>query len=296
MSMQSAQNIMSLFSIHEPIEHRAPVLFNVPHAGQNYTQDFLESSRLGPLALRRSEDAYVDRLYEGVVQLGAPLMVAHFPRAYLDVNREPYELDPRLFIGKLPDYANVRSVRVAAGLGTIPRVVTNGQEIYPGRLQLDEGIWRIDNVYRPYHEALQGRIEHIAKQFGTVLLIDCHSMPRLQAKPRQGPAPDIVLGDRFGMSCAPAITNYVDHALQERGYHVARNRPYAGGYITEHYGDPVSGRHALQIEVSRALYMDEVTLMPTPNFAKLSDDLVAVAAGLMRVASTLLIPMGAAAE
>jgi N-formylglutamate amidohydrolase len=291
-----AQNITPSFSIHEPAEHKAPVIFNAPHAGNLYSQDFLNSSRLGSLALRRSEDAHVDKLYAGVVQLGAPLMVAHFPRAYLDLNREPYELDPRLFNSKLPSYANARSVRVAGGLGTIPRVVGEGQDIYPGRITLEEGLGRIEALHKPYHRALQNRLNLAAAKFGAVLLIDCHSMPTPSAKPGQSLPPDIVLGDRFGRSCSAAITGFLEQAFQARDYRVARNRPYAGGYITEHYGQPANGRHAIQIEISRALYMNEFSLEPTANFVRLAQDLVAIAAQLMRMAPTLLSSMREAAE
>lgn len=284
------------FTIFEPESHTAPVMFNVPHAGRAYPLAFLQGSRLGPLALRRSEDAYVDRLFAAVGTLGAPLMVAHFPRAYLDLNREPNELDPRLFIGRLPPDANMRSVRVAGGLGTIPRIVGDGQDIYFGRIPVEEGLRRIEALYKPYHRALDERLCRTHARFGTALLVDCHSMPTPGGRARTAPAADIVLGDRFGMSCAPAAVDFVERTLRARGYAVARNRPYAGGYITEHYGVPADGYHALQIEIARALYMDERTLEPTDDFVRVAQDLTATAALLMRAAASLLTPMRDAAE
>ncbi|MGV6872932.1 N-formylglutamate amidohydrolase [Pseudochelatococcus sp. B33] len=295
----AAQDFSPPFTIFEPVSHGAPVVFNVPHAGRVYPQAFLDESRLDPVALRRSEDAWVDRLFAGVVRLGAPLMVAHFPRAYLDLNREPGEFDPRLFTGRLPAEANTRSARVAGGLGTIPRVVGDGQDIYPGRIPFEEGLTRVEALYKPYHLALRDRLARTHASFGAVLLIDCHSMPTpatAAGGTRTASAPDIVLGDRFGMSCAPAAVGFVERALQMRGYSVVRNRPYAGGYITEHYGTPASGCHALQIEICRSLYMDEKTLEPTADFARVAGDLAAVADLLMRASSALLTPLHDAAE
>lgn len=296
----AAQDFSPPFTTFEPVSHSAPVVFNVPHAGRVYPQAFLDESRLDPVALRRSEDAWVDRLFAGVVRLGAPLMVAHFPRAYLDLNREPGEFDPRLFAGRLPPDANTRSARVAGGLGTIPRVVGDGQDIYPGRIPLEEGLMRVETLYRPYHQALRARLARAQARFGTVLLVDCHSMPTPATAAGSGAratsVPDIVLGDRFGMSCAPAAVGFVERALQVRGYNVVRNRPYAGGYITEHYGAPANGRHALQIEICRSLYMDEKTLEPSADFTRVASDFAEVADLLMRASAALLTPLRDAAE
>ncbi len=296
----AAQDFSLPFTLSEPAPHTAPVVFNVPHAGRVYPQAFLDESRLDPLALRRSEDAHVDRLFAGVVRLGAPLMVAHFPRAYLDLNREPGEFDPRLFLDKLPPDANIRSPRVAGGLGIIPRVVGDGQEIYARRIPFAEGLARVETLYKPYHRILRQRLIRTFADFGAVLLVDCHSMPAptmaSSGRVRAEAAPDIVLGDRFGMSCAPAVVAFVERALQSRGYSVARNRPYAGGYITEHYGAPANGRHALQIEISRSLYMDEKTLEPTAGFARVAEDLLAVSERLMHASAALLSPWRVAAE
>ena len=216
--------------------------------------------------MRRSEDAFVDRLFAGAVPLGAPLMTARFPRAFLDVNREPYELDPRMFEGRLPSFVNTRSMRVAGGLGTIPRIVADGQEIYRGRLLVDEALGRVERLYKPYHRMLRHLVHRTAHAFGQAVLIDCHSMPATSLNREDVVKADIVLGDRYGTSCATLLTDLVETMLRGRGYTVGRNKPYAGGFITEHYGEPALGRHALQIEINRSLYMDERTLAPQPAF------------------------------
>ena len=250
-------------------------MFNVPHAGQVYPDGFLASSRLDAASLRRSEDAFVDRLFAGVIGLGAPLMSARFPRAYLDLNREPYELDPRMFEGRLPPYANTRSMRVAGGLGTVPRVVADGQDIYRGRLPVAEAVRRIEQLYQPYHRALRELLKDTVDSFGHVALIDCHSMPSTSLGRDEAQRADIVLGDRYGTSCATLLTDVVESTLRESGFVVTRNKPYAGGFITEHYGAPALGRHALQVEVNRALYMDERSLAPLPSFAEVAEALCA---------------------
>ena len=257
----------------EPARQTIPFVFNAPHAGAVYPGAFLAASRLDAVALRRSEDAFVDALFANVVALGAPLMMARFPRAYLDVNREPYELDPRMFDGRLPPFANTRSMRVAGGLGTIPRVVADGQEIYRARLSVDEGLRRIEWLYKPYHRALRLLVRRTAQIFGHAVLIDCHSMPSSSVSREDGTKADIVLGDRYGTSCATLLIDLVEAALRGRGYTVIRNKPYAGGFITEHYGEPALGRHALQIEINRSLYMDERSMQKKPAFAVLAEDL-----------------------
>ena len=284
------------FTIAEPLEQHVPFVFNAPHAGDVYPAGFLRSSGLDPRALRRSEDAYVDRLFGGVVALGAPLMSARFPRAYLDVNREPYELDPRMFDGRLPPYANTRSMRVAGGLGTIPRIVADGHDIYRERLPVDEGLRRIEALYKPYHRALRGLIKRTAELFGHVVLIDCHSMPSTSLHREDRFLGDIVLGDRYGTSCASLLTDLAEATLKARGYTVIRNKPYAGGFITEHYGSPAHGRHALQVEINRALYMDERTLKPASGFDALARDLSLAFAIVMRDSHGDLEPNRIAAE
>ncbi len=284
------------FVVAEPVRQTVPFVFNVPHAGAVYPSAFLTESRLDAMALRRSEDAFVDELFAGVVSLGAPLMAARFPRAFLDLNREPYELDPRMFEGRLPPFANTRSMRVAGGLGTIPRIVADGQEIYRGRLRADEAVHRIEWLYKPYHRMLRQLVHRTARGFGHAVLIDCHSMPSTSVSREDGAKADVVLGDRYGTSCAALLTDLVDSALRARGYTVVRNKPYAGGFITEHYGEPALSRHALQIEINRALYMDERQLRKTAGFKSLADDLAAVFAGVTRGTDSDFAPPRLAAE
>ena len=284
------------FLIAEPARQTIPFVFNAPHAGAVYPGSFLNASRLEGLALRRSEDAYVDALFADVTALGAPLMTARFPRAYLDVNREPYELDPRMFEGRLPPFANTRSMRVAGGLGTIPRIVADGQEIYRGKLPVDEGLRRIEWLYKPYHRALRQIVHRTARGFGHAVLIDCHSMPSTSLARDDAGKADIVLGDRYGTSCWTALTDVVEEALRARGYVVVRNKPYAGGFITEYYGEPALGRHALQIEINRALYMDERTLARRAGFAGVAADLCAAFTEVAAEIGVALSPPRIAAE
>jgi N-formylglutamate amidohydrolase len=254
------------FSLLAPAVQLAPFVFCSPHSGRIYPRLFVESSRLDPHALRKSEDCFVDELFSVVVEAGAPLLSARFPRAYLDVNREPYELDPELFCEPLPGHANTQSVRVAGGLGTIARIVADGEEIYRGRLSIAQAMERIERLYMPFHEALAGLIDATRDRFGYAILIDCHSMPSASTSQGPGSRPDFVLGDRFGGSCDTRLTRFTREALGALGYDVQLNRPYAGGFITEHYGRPGRGVHALQIEINRSLYLDEVRLRPTAGF------------------------------
>src|SRR5918997_1058240 len=261
------------FLVTEPPGQTIPFVFNVPHAGAVYPASFLAASRLDAMALRRSEDAFVDELFATVVGLGAPLMAACFPRAYFDLNRRPFDVDSRMFDGRLPPFANTRSMRVAGGLGTIPRIVADGQEIYHSRLRVDEALHRIEWLYKPYHRGLRQLVRRTGQAFGHAILIDCHSMPSSSVSREDGAKADIVLGDRYGTSCAVLLIDLVEAALRGRGYTVVRNKPYAGGFITEHYGEPALGRHALQIEINRSLYMDERTMALKPGFEALARDL-----------------------
>ena len=284
------------FVVEEPSGQTASFVFNVPHAGDVYPASFLQASHLDATALRRSEDAFVDRLFAGVVGLGAPLMRARFPRAYLDLNREPYELDPRMFEGRLPPHANTRSMRVAGGLGTVPRIVADGHDIYRERLPVMEALRRIEVLYKPYHRTLRSLLKRTVERFGHVVLIDCHSMPSSSLGRDDGLRADIVLGDRYGTSCANLLTDLVDATLRERGYAVVRNKPYAGGFITEHYGAPALGRHSLQIEVNRALYMDERALASHSGFSRLAADLADVFREVIGQIDGALAPHRIAAE
>jgi len=270
------------FELAMPNQVLSPILFNSPHSGRVYPASFLAVSRLGPLALRRSEDAYVDELFAPVADLGMPLLKAHFPRAFVDVNREPYELDPEMFDGELPKAANTSSLRVAGGLGTIPRIVAEAAEIYEGPLPVAEAAKRIEALYRPYHHMIAQILHDLHLRFGMALLIDCHSMPsrvRGQSRPRA----DFVLGDRFGTSCARHVTSVAEKSLRAMGYSVARNRPYAGGHITQVYGRPASGVHTLQIEINRSLYLDEKTIALSDRFENLRRDLTSFAADMRRM-------------
>jgi N-formylglutamate amidohydrolase len=284
------------YVVVEPPGHTVPFVFNVPHAGAVYPASFLAASRLDAMALRRSEDAFVDELFAGATELGAPLMAARFPRAYLDLNREPYELDSRMFDGRLPPFANTRSMRVAGGLGTIPRIVADGQEIYGSRLSVEEALHRIEWLYKPYHLTLRQLVRRTAQSFGHAVLIDCHSMPSSSVSRDEGAKADIVLGDRYGTSCAVVLIDLVEMALRRRGYTVVRNKPYAGGFITEHYGEPALGRHALQVEINRSIYMDERSLQKKPRFASLANDMTQAFAQVINDLSGDLMPRQIAAE
>ena len=255
------------FEVREPEFQTIPFVFNSPHSGRVYPEHFLAQSRLDAHSIRRSEDHFVDELYGSAPSLGAPLLVAHFPRAYLDVNREPYELDPRMFDGPLPPHANISSPRVMGGLGTVPRIVAENLEIYKGRLPVEEALSRVEQIYRPYHSTLRRLIARTHARFGYVVLIDCHSMPGTIRVPGSSIRPDIIIGDRFGSSASAALSDAAVSLMEDAGFRVLRNKPYAGGFITEHYGRPRRGLHALQIEISRSLYIDEVTLQKRADFA-----------------------------
>lgn len=249
------------FVFIEPRDIRAPLLLNSPHSGRILPRAFLAQSRLSPHDLLRSADLFVDEMISPALALGVPVAHVCFPRVFLDVNREPYELDPRLLDRKPPAFANTRSLRVSSGYGTVPRLVAEGVEIYRHKLPLAEALGRIDHYYLPYHAALRRQLNRLHLGFGSVMLIDCHSMPSASLV---GPARfnDIILGDRHGTSCAPELIDHAESVLRLAGLTVARNHPYSGGFITEQYGNPVAGTHALQIEINRALYMDEATYQP----------------------------------
>lgn len=267
------------FDVIEPLELSSPLVLSSPHSGCVYPRRFLESSRLDAMALRRSEDAFVDELFGGVAKLGAPLIRARFPRAYLDLNREPYELDARMFEGRLPAFANTRSVRVAGGLGTIARVVGESQEIYAQRLSVAEVLARIDRLYKPYHDCLRALLDRAYATFGIALLVDCHSMPSTPSALSHSDRrirTDFVIGDRYGTSSDLSFVECLERNMRRLGYVAQRNKPYAGGYITEHYGAPQTGIHAVQIEVNRAIYMDESQLVRAATFDKTARDITDV--------------------
>jgi N-formylglutamate amidohydrolase len=274
------------YSIMAPVKQSVPLVFASPHSGQEYPPEFIAASKLDPTLLRRSEDAFVDRIFGAAPAHGAPLLKAHFPRAYIDPNREAFELDPAMFDAPLPDYVNNRSPRVAAGLGTIARVVANGEEIYHSKLSFAEVRQRIETHYVPYHQALQSLLETTYARFGCYLLIDCHSMPSIGGPMDADPGArrlDIVLGDCHGTSCAAEIIGLAERTLTGLGLTVRRNTPYAGGFTTRHYARPRDGRHTLQIEINRFLYMDEHKIAPTPGLSRVVEAITSVISVLSRL-------------
>jgi len=262
------------FEVLAPQDQAAPLVFASPHSGTRYPPDFVASSPLDLLSLRRSEDSFVDELFAAAPELGLPLLRALFPRAYIDPNREPFELDPAMFEDELPSYANTQSTRVAAGLGTIARVVSSGQEIYGGKLKFADAAERINANYRPYHKALRGLLDATRERFRCYVLIDCHSMPSVGGPhdPDAGrERADFVLGDAFGASCGEAVIRLAAKTLKSLGYVVVRNKPFSGGFSTRYYGRPSLGMHALQIEINRALYMDEMSIKPNDGLPGLAE-------------------------
>jgi N-formylglutamate amidohydrolase len=284
------------FEIVEPAAWRAPIIFNSPHSGSVYPDEFLNASRIDLAGLRRSEDSFMDELIAGLSGLGFPTVSVNFPRSYVDVNREPYELDPRMFSGRLPSFANTRSMRVAGGLGTIPRVVGDGQEIYNERITVDDALARIEQLYKPYHRALRRLINKAHRAFGTVVVVDCHSMPSVGVSREEPRRPDVVIGDRYGTSCAPILADTVEETMVRLGYSVGRNKPYAGGFITEHYGNPASGLHTVQLELNRAVYMDERRRARGERFAQVASDFAVLAEVLASIPLDGLEPFQTAAE
>ncbi len=273
-----------ILDLQQPVARSLPLVLASPHSGTEYPADLLAASRLDPVALRRSEDSFVDELFAAAPRLGAPLLSARFPRAYVDVNREAYELDPSMFADPLPKFVNAGSPRVRMGLGTIARIVASGEEIYAKKLRFAEAQRRIERLYQPYHRALRGLIAETEVLFGGCLLVDCHSMPSGAGPACEKSGADIVLGDCHGVSCAPQFVEAARCFLAERGFAVAINTPYAGGFTTGHYGRPSMQRHALQIEVNRALYMNEREYERKAYFPRLVQDLAELVERLGRVA------------
>jgi N-formylglutamate amidohydrolase/L-amino acid N-acyltransferase YncA len=274
------------FDVLQPVRQTVPFVFASPHSGRVYPEDFVAAARLDPVTLRRSEDAFLDELYAAAPHFGAPLLRAHFPRAYVDPNREAFELDPAMFEGALPAHCNTASPRVKAGLGTVARVVTSGEEIYRGKLNYAEALRRIETFYKPYHAELARLIAATRRRFGACVLIDCHSMPSIGGPMDQDPGlrrVDFVLGDAHGSSCAPEATDAAERILASLGFAVARNVPYAGGYTTRHYGRPEDGIHALQVEVNRVLYMDERAIARAPGLPALAEKLARFVEHMVRL-------------
>ncbi|MCF6326548.1 MAG: N-formylglutamate amidohydrolase [Devosiaceae bacterium] len=263
--MQSDFADRPAFETIRPRRQTAPFVFNSAHSGTDYPERFLKMTRLDRFSIRQSEDTFVDEIFERAPYLGVPLLRARFPRAYLDVNREPYELDPQMFCDPLPAHHNTASKRVAAGLGTLAKIVAENKSIYREKLTLSDAMMRIQGIYKPYHSTLQNLLSQTLSRFGVAVLIDCHSMPPLNDT-KNSRAPQIILGDRFGTTCSPALIDMAEDLFVGLGFIVARNKPYAGGFITRSYGTPKHGIHALQIEFSRHLYMNESTRRANKNF------------------------------
>lgn len=250
---------------------RSALVLSSPHSGDIYPASFRAASRLDPLTLRRSEDAFINELYAAGPALGAPLLEALFPRAYCDPNRAAYELDPAMFDAPLPDHVQTESSKIGAGLGTIARVVAGGMEIYKGKLPFAEAERRVETCWRPYHHALQTLLDEARTAHGVALLLDCHSMPSVGGNnmPDAGQRrADMVIGDFHGASCPARLVDRVEAYLQSCGFSVARNKPYAGGYITQHYARAAEGLHSLQLEINRDLYMHETEIVKSPGFSR----------------------------
>ena len=267
----------------QPAIRTTSVVFASPHSGRRYPASFLRSAVLDEHEVRSSEDAFVDELFASAVDHGAPILLAQAPRAYLDLNRAPEELDPALIEGVR---RMAHNPRIASGLGVIPRVVSNGRAIYHGKLTMDEAHQRIAQVWRPYHDTLQTLMDEAHAQFGEAILIDCHSMPH-EALENVGPPgaarPDVVLGDRFGAAAASSVVEQIEAAFASAGFKVARNMPFAGAYICQHYGRPSRRRHAVQVEIDRSLYMNERMIEPNGSYAAFKAVLDGVIAELAEI-------------
>ncbi len=281
------------FEILAPAAWTAPAVFNSAHSGKRYPAELLRMTRLSAETLRKSEDCFIDELFMCCADLGAPMLCAHMPRAYIDLNREAYEFDPRMFSGELPGFMNTGSPRVAGGLGTIPRIVAEGEEIYRERLSLNDALQRVEKIYRPYHRTLKALIDEVMNSAGQMLLLDCHSMPTSATSQS---SVDVVIGDRYGASCGEEITVCLEDILRAEGLRVVRNKPYAGGFITQNYGAPNLGRNALQIEICRGLYMNEARFEKTKDFESVRAMLRHAMKTLLESLTQLAAPLKHAAE
>lgn len=281
------------YHLHLPDVTKSCVVFSSPHSGRDYSWSFLRSTVLDAQSIRSSEDAFVDRLFDCAPQCGAAFLRAGAPRAYIDLNRAFDELDPALIEGVRKGGSNPR---VASGLGVVPRVVAHGRAIYRGKLTRSEADQRIARIWKPYHDTLRLLLDQSREQFGSSILLDCHSMPHEAVKlaRHKGAPPQIVIGDRFGASAAPEVVEQVEAAFERAGLRVARNAPFAGAFTTQHYGRPAQFQHAIQIEIDRSLYMDEASVRPNSNFHSFRKLLRGVVADLALIGQQL--PKALAAE
>jgi N-formylglutamate amidohydrolase len=265
--------------VERPQQPTLPLVVSSPHSGRNYSKEFIASSVLTPLRLRSSEDGFVEEIFGHAPHLGASFIKALFPRVFVDVNREPFELDPTMFSGPLPDYVTTQNSRISAGLGTIARVVSNGEQVYKKKLDYSEIENRINYFYQPYHQALEALIKETKKTFGYCILLDCHSMPSSSNGPRGSSKSkttrdvDIILGDCHGTSCHPTVIDFATQFLSNLGFKVRHNTPFSGGFITRNYGKPREGVHSLQIELNRRLYMDEYRIERLEGIVPLTNDM-----------------------
>ncbi|MDG1676290.1 MAG: N-formylglutamate amidohydrolase [Paracoccaceae bacterium] len=260
-------------SIVEPVSLTSGVVFALPHSGRDYGVSFLNQSILDQLSIRSSEDAFLDQLIDGIEKYGAPKIIANAPRAFIDLNRSTDELDPALISGIKN---NIKNPRISSGLGVIPRVVSHGKEIYRGKLSFEQAQSRIKYYWKPYHTDLSNLLQRSQSVFGQSLLIDIHSMPHEAVSTQSSfiKPPEIVVGDRFGMSSDPEFTNLVISILKQHDFRVAKNTPFAGAFITKHHGKVKKRIHALQLEIDRSLYMDEEKILPNSEFEELKTRLL----------------------
>lgn len=257
------------FQLHRPERQTTSVIFASPHSGRDYPWAFLQRTVLDERTIRSSEDAFVDLLFADAPGFGAPILVATSPRAFIDLNRSAEELDPALIEGVK---RSTHNPRVTSGLGVVPRVVAGGRAIYHGKLSAREARERIARYWTPYHDALGGLVAEARDGFGEAILVDCHSMPHEAIEaigPRGKPRPEIVLGDRFGAAASAEVVDRIEAAFAGAGLRVARNTPFAGAYTAQHYGRPSMGQHVVQVEIDRALYMNERHIRPSSNFQNL---------------------------
>ncbi len=281
------------FHLMHPQRRTTSVVFASPHSGCEYPQSFLKRTNLNEHTIRSSEDAFVDELFAAAPRYGAPLITAGAPRAFVDLNRSEDELDPALIEGVKKVGHNPR---VASGLGVVPRVVANGMAIYSGKITQEEAQRRIDGYWRPYHEALRRELDLAHQSFGQAILVDCHSMPHeaMDSVTRSGARrPDVVLGDRFGAAADESVMDRIEAAFQNAGLSVMRNTPFAGAYVTQAYGRPARGFHAIQIEIDRAIYMDEDLIRPNGRYPSFKRQLEGVIADIAEIGRPAEKPLAA---
>ena len=271
------------FTLHLPPNRSTAVVFASPHSGRDYARTFHGQAGLDNLQIRSSEDAFIEELYAVAPETGAPLLAAVAPRAYIDLNRATDEFDPALINGAPIQRHNPR---ILSGLGVIPRVVAGGRAIYRGKLTMDDAHRRVGKWWRPYHDRLQRLLDESQLYFGQAILIDCHSMPHeaLANVQRKGLGKaDVVLGDRYGASASGAFVDQVEAAFTAQGFSVARNSPFAGAFVAHHYGRPNRNQHVIQIEIDRALYMDEALIEPNSDFEVVKSRIAKAVEGISEI-------------